>query len=942
MTDPPQDSEDPEAKRTDGPDDGDPTTSRMGGAPVLVGGAQMRAQVAAALFGEDAPKDELDGEAATLVAMDGRAARKADLEESAIEDRLGRFRVLERLGRGGMGVVYSAYDPQLDRKVAVKLLRPDVHHGLGAEAATARLLREAQAMAKISDPHVIVVHEVGMLKDRVFVAMEFVDGGTLGNWMHKRPSWREVLEVFARAGAGLAAAHRGGLVHRDFKPENVLMGTDGRVRVVDFGLARSVLDEEVEERSPRRQEELPELDSFNTPLTRTGAVMGTPAYMSPEQHLGRPATAQSDQFSFCVAMWEALYGERPFAGGSLAELTGNVLSATVREPPANVHVPRWIVGAIRQGLSRKPEDRFETMEALLSELRRDPRRKWRLGALGVVGVGVAVFLGIGTYQRLLTGDCDELVESMVGVWNGQRRDALTEAIAQGDVPWAAKVAESTATALDTYAEDWSRRVQDECLASQVGSDSTRATWTNKRLCFEDRRSGVEQLIGQLTEGGPQMATTALQAAVSLPDLAACQDPQRLAMWEIMGDPKAQERLAYARTRLVRAETAASLGQLQKAVESATAVIEDARELGVPALEAAGLLVRGLNRMRLTQNDPSVEQDLRLAIERAREAGDSATRAKALIQLGSVVGAEPSRIREAFEIGERADEAIQSLGSAPLLEARLQAMLGAAARRIDDWETSIEYGRKSLATLVELQGELHPDTLRTTNGLAISLCRNDQSVEAIAAMRRVVGVYETLGRASDPDVFTARMSLGVCLAREKRYDEALEEMSAALAEYRSDPSADDNRVLTAEYNIAFSYLKSGNFREALARARAGLPRAKKMLEARPKRLKDWHVLLGKSLIGTGSPEQAVGALQDALAILRESKASVLVIADLELKIAKATAEFDPARGLVLGEQLEGVLKRAPSGENRDKLKTELDSWLEGLRTPPDAPTPEDAG
>ncbi|MBL4686819.1 MAG: serine/threonine protein kinase, partial [Nannocystaceae bacterium] len=260
-----------------------------------------------------------------MAALDAPASTQSELSESAIGERLGRFRVLERLGKGGMGVVYSAYDPQLDRKIAVKLLRPDVQDGMGSEAATARLLREAQAMAKISDPNVIVVHEVGVLKGRVFLAMEFVDGGTLGSWMAKRPSWREVLEVFLKAGSGLVAAHRGGLVHRDFKPENVLMGTDGRVRVVDFGLARSLFDEEVEEHNTRPIGEEPELDSFNTPLTRTGAIMGTPAYMSPEQHLGRPATARADQFSFCVAMWEALFGSRPFRGTSLAELTGNVL-----------------------------------------------------------------------------------------------------------------------------------------------------------------------------------------------------------------------------------------------------------------------------------------------------------------------------------------------------------------------------------------------------------------------------------------------------------------------------------------------------------------------------------------------------------------------------------------------------------------------------------------
>ncbi len=215
--------------------------------------------------------------------------------------KIGRFTVLRRLGAGGMGVVYAAYDEMVDRKVAIKLLQ---RMRVGEEAGD-RLLREAQALGRLSHPNVIQVYEVGVHEERVFVAMEFVEGCTLEAW-EPEASLAAVLDVYVQAGRGLAAAHEAGLVHRDFKPDNVLVGNDGRARVLDFGLARSAGEAPPD---PASSAELERMgvdttgDRLVTPLTRTGAVMGTPAYMSPEQHLGQPTDPRTDQFSFCVALW---------------------------------------------------------------------------------------------------------------------------------------------------------------------------------------------------------------------------------------------------------------------------------------------------------------------------------------------------------------------------------------------------------------------------------------------------------------------------------------------------------------------------------------------------------------------------------------------------------------------------------------------------------------
>ena len=280
--------------------------------------------------------------------------------------RLGAYVLRERLGAGGMGVVYAADDTKLERRVALKLLRP-LRDG-AEEEGRARLLREAQAMARLSHPNVLPIFELGTADGRDFLAMEWVRGTTLAGWLRERErSWSEVLEVFLAAGAGLSAAHRAGLVHRDFKPANVLVGLDGRVRVTDFGLARHGTPEQAPATQGRATGEPPAptweltLSPAQPTLTHAGTVAGTPAYMSPEQRAGHAVDARSDQYSFCVALHEALHGERPRGP-----------DAPALRPRARAKAPRHIHTALSRGLASAPEDRFPSMDALLAELSSPP------------------------------------------------------------------------------------------------------------------------------------------------------------------------------------------------------------------------------------------------------------------------------------------------------------------------------------------------------------------------------------------------------------------------------------------------------------------------------------------------------------------------------------------------------------------------------------------
>ena len=296
-------------------------------------------------------------------------------DETPTPIKIGRFTIVRELGAGGMGVVYVAYDEQLDRRVAVKLLR-----GSDSDVeAKLRLQREAQAMARLSHPNVVTVHEVGTFQDQVFVAMEFIDGQDLRGWLKaERRSWRAIIEVFVQAAEGLAAAHDAGIVHRDFKPDNVLVGNDGRVRVADFGLAHA-FDAALAEHEPTRDgasEPVPEQEAsarLDVSLTKTGAIMGTPAYMAPEQFEGLRTDARSDQFSFCVALWEGLYGRRPFSGENLVALSYAVMDGKLDAPPNEAEVPAWLHTLLVRGLAPMAEDRWPTMRDLIAALAKDPQ-----------------------------------------------------------------------------------------------------------------------------------------------------------------------------------------------------------------------------------------------------------------------------------------------------------------------------------------------------------------------------------------------------------------------------------------------------------------------------------------------------------------------------------------------------------------------------------------
>jgi serine/threonine protein kinase len=369
---------------------------------------------------------------ATLPAEPGHGGRAvpgvvlADDPELARGADIGRYVVLTRLGAGGMGVVYAAYDPELDRKVAVKLLHSGLATASASDEQRTRLLREAHALARLSHPNVVTIHDIGTREGKVWIAMEHVQGRTLEAWRREAPrGWSEVLAVMLAAGRGLVAAHQAGLVHRDLKPENIMLDVEGRVRVMDFGLARPV--REAASASPSSQPHAP--TALTGRLTQAGALVGTPAYMAPEQFAGRATDALTDQYAFAVTLWELLYGSLPFAGDTLVVLADNVTAGRLA-PPNRAGVPAWLRRIVVRGLSVEPTRRFPTLAAMIDALERGKvraRRRVLLSAAAIVAVlagGVVAGSWAADERGLADGSWRD---TSVGEWSRRRAAVASEA-----------------------------------------------------------------------------------------------------------------------------------------------------------------------------------------------------------------------------------------------------------------------------------------------------------------------------------------------------------------------------------------------------------------------------------------------------------------------------------------------------------------------------------
>ncbi|HEY8377675.1 MAG TPA: serine/threonine-protein kinase, partial [Nannocystis sp.] len=437
---------------------------------------------------------------------------------------IGPFVVLRKLGEGAMGVVYAGYDVALDRKVALKLVRPALVHN---PSVRARMVREAQAMARLSHPNVVQVYQVGEHEDGLYVAMEYIDGRTLGEWLRAEPRpWQAALRTVCDAGRGLAAAHAAGLVHRDFKPDNVIVDASGRARVLDFGLVQSgaipggELEEGAESTHEAETESTMSAGSatlqasavrWSGRLTEHGKVAGTPAYMSPEQHFGRPVGPHSDQFSFAITLYEALYGDLPFGADSWEAIRQRVQAGMVPTPLPGSRVPWRLYRVIVRALSLEPDDRWPDLATMIAALEHDPWRSRRRVAITVGLLALASAASYGFARRHHAGgSCEVGSAALAGVWDRARAEAVARAFAATGAPFSQDARVHVEAQLDDYARAWVAESRAACEAQASGGQATR--WLDLRLaCLGRRRAHLAELVDVFAAADVAVVEHAVQA-----------------------------------------------------------------------------------------------------------------------------------------------------------------------------------------------------------------------------------------------------------------------------------------------------------------------------------------------------------------------------------------------------------------------------------------------
>lgn len=603
---------------------------------------------------------------------------------------IGRYRLLERIGDGASGEVWRAFDPELDRELAIKVL----HGDLEGEAAHAAMVREAKTLAKLSHPNVVPVFDAGVHDGRVFVALELVRGSTLRQWMTTPRTWREIVEVFLQAARGLTAAHAAGVVHRDVKPENLLIGDDGRARVSDFGIARptGVIDEAHGDTAPEG----------------TTAGAGTPAYMAPEQFLGDPIDPRTDQFGLCTALHEALYGERPFVGRDRASLAANVIAGRRRTPADDRGVPRWLDRVVARGLSVDPARRFRDMHALVAALQPVGRRWWPTAvAVGAVA-GITWLVWPDRGESAAT--CDDRSDRVGTVWNAEAAQAIREAFAASQATNADGRAAAIITDLDRFAEGW-RAASARTCETDV-DDDTRIAW---RYCLQTRLLELESVADALAHADAAVVDHAARGGMVLPAPSEC-----LALGTGIragiGDPEQHLEL---RAEIAQLRAKGGVGKLVEGLAASEATLGRARAVGNRSLEAEALLVRGELEALLV--GLASEADPVATLHAAMLAAEAAHRLD-LIALAAIASIEAEVAAGNYEgartLVPRARAAVATLGDPPELAGKIDLALAEVnvMERADDeaavwleqararFEAASPAGRRSLAQTLNLLGE----------------------------------------------------------------------------------------------------------------------------------------------------------------------------------------------------------------------------------------------
>jgi tetratricopeptide (TPR) repeat protein len=689
------------------------------------------------------------------------------------------------------------------------------------------------------------------------------------------------LKVFIAAGRGLIAAHEKGLVHRDFKPDNVMVGRDGQARVMDFGLARQM--SEKTERPPTLGEaagltstqklplaipdrpaqvppedadvgstlviakqtgtgvpvEIPSgsFDRFGDQLTRTGAMMGTPAFMAPEQFLGTATDARTDQFSFCVALYESLYGERPFGGNTMFALTSNVVQGKVRDAPADSDVPLWLRKVLLRGLKPTAAERFPSMTELIQALEKNPTVKLRQAAATVAVVLAAAGIGFGVRQALVDhrSICNGGPARLAGVWELEPGPGETEPAKQARVraafqrtgkSYANDVFMTVTRALTSYAKGWVTMYREACEATGVRGEQSEEVLDLRMSCLQERLGGMRALTDVFSDANGEVVENAVSAVNALGSLDRCADvPLLRAVVRPPEDPATKARVPELRRRLADLKARFDAGRWKEAIKDAPALVAEVRAVGYQPLVAEILALQGM--MSFKANDTKVaEQALTEAFWAADASRHDEVRAESAANLVYVVGYQEGNFAGAQRWATIAQAVLQRLGGHELLQAWLLNDLGCVYDLQGQKDAQLRVQEEGLALKEKALGRDHPDVGVSEGNVSIALAGLGRNQEALTHIDRSIAILEAGLGAGHPDLATQLSNRGEILNNLGRYREARQSFERARVIWERELGLDDRNLGYALTGIGLSYLAEGTSTSALV----PLERAFKIREA----------------------------------------------------------------------------------------------------------------
>jgi tetratricopeptide (TPR) repeat protein len=887
--------------------------------------------------------------------------RMLGVEPEAV--KIGRFVVIRKLGQGAMGIVYLAYDPKLDRKVALKLVDTSA---LGSEVGDAqiRLEREAQAAAALGHPNVVTVYDVGEHEGDVFLAMEFVEGSCLTDWIKAEHGWRDVTALFLEVAQGLAAAHDADMVHRDFKPDNVLLGEDGRPRVADFGLARPTEGWSARDASKMLGDgthasiRALKLQSANA-LASTGEVCGTPAYMAPEQFAGVDVGPASDQFGFCVSLFEALFGFRPFKGDSVTELAVAVLENDRQALPARHNVPKAVVSAVLQGLEPKAEDRHPSMHALADRLDAALRVRTRNRLLAGGALVAVLGLGFGAQaaEALDEEPCDEAATAVEQAWNADRKSQVASALQTSGL------ATDVADDLDAFAKDWTAMRVESCEAALVAGRDSADVLDMRTACLDRARGRLDVTADALSTDPTADQLSAVPTALG--SLAECDDINALRELALVYD--AEDSLE-SQTAWVDAESKIAFIRMHEHEPPSTwaPIAAELETLGsdnnLPHALAMGAYWRGkalFGEGKLEDADAA----LQVALPSATTSLDRRLAPLVLETMGEVSAASgqhaeaAERLRLSTALAERIQDpelkrrtvelAQMSLANVqveqghpekaatrlrdllgqdvtrvPRNEERLHSMLGSACRAMGDSGCALEHHAKAMEIVASMP-EIEPLELAGRHAnMGLMYADVGDGPKAVEALGTAADIVEKAFDANHPmrgQLLSDRGGIQGAMMDPK---DGEKDLLAGLAIHEKNHGKDHPALVEALLDLTKTQMRLGKFDDATTHGEWALRIVDAAFEGQHPRRADPRLPLSDAYAATGKFDDAARILREGLEILDTPKTHPMQRAEFQFALARALAPSDAEAAREAAVQAKAGIADFEPGK---PLRDAIDGW-----------------